>query len=73
VTDRPGAILATEPLALAELARLVLVVLVALAWTTIPSFAVTVVLSGAATILSVLLTWWCRESVTPVAAPKPPR
>lgn len=68
----PGAILATEPLALAELTRLVIVILLALAWVTIPTLAVNVVLSGTAAIFSVLLTWWCRENVTPVVAPTPP-
>lgn len=55
-----------EPAAYAELARLVIAVVVALGWITVDNGAANVIASAIGTIVSVVLTIAVRQAVTPV-------
>lgn len=57
----------TEPAAVAEALRLVLVALVAVGWVTIDSDAVNAIVSAVAGLASIALTIFVRSRVTPVA------
>lgn len=59
----------TEPAAAAEAVRAVLVALVALGWATIPDATINTITSTVGVLVSIGLTWWTRNRVTP--APKP--
>ena len=56
----------TEPAAVAELVRVVLVGLVAAGWVTIPDATIAGVVSAVGVLGSIVLTWWTRRRVVPV-------
>lgn len=58
---------ATEPVAVAELVRVVLAALVTLGWVTLDEPAVMTVSTAVAGLVSLALSWWARRRVTPTA------
>lgn len=58
-------LLASEPAAAAEAARVILAVLVGAGWLTISSQATDWIISGVGLIASIALTYWTRSNVTP--------
>lgn len=56
----------TEPAAVAELVRVVLVGLVAAGWVTIPDATIAGIVSAVGVIGSIVLTWGTRRRVVPV-------
>lgn len=57
----------TEPAAIAEGARMVLGVLVALGWVSIDSATTNVIITAVGAVASIVLTAWTRNRVTPTA------
>lgn len=64
--QQPHTATSTEPAAVAELVRLVLVALVAAGWFTLPDAAVASIVSAVGVAASIALTWWTRRRVVPV-------
>lgn len=60
----------TQPVGLAELVRMVVVLLVGVGWLTLDDAAVNTVVSVAGMIASIALTWWTDHKVTPTARPR---
>jgi hypothetical protein len=60
--SRPG-----EPVAIAEVVRLVFALLAGLGWLLVPSDAVNAVATGVAAVVSIVATVLARRRVTPIA------
>lgn len=61
-TGRPG-----EPVAVAEVVRLVFALLAGLGWVLVPNDTVNLVATGVAAVVSIVATVLARRRVTPVA------
>lgn len=56
----------TEPAAIAEVVRVILVGLVAAGWVTLPDATIAGIVSAVGVLGSIALTWWTRRRVVPV-------
>ncbi|PKW15912.1 hypothetical protein [Saccharopolyspora spinosa] len=60
----------TEPAAIAEAVRIILIALVGAGWLTLDDTTLASIVSVVGVLASVALTWWTRRKVTSLAAPR---